>query len=94
VDYGPSTVDIFEPSSVNCELIFMEHIKRPYLTEQSIEVLDHLFSAVPPEELRNSLIELYHGYLKKTNGNVAGDLETIANSMYHLIHCLTDVKRE
>jgi hypothetical protein len=72
----------------------MKEISNPYLTEESIETLDHLFSAVPPDELRENLMELYHGYLVHAHCKLPGNFESIAINMYHLIHCLADVKRE
>ncbi len=70
-----------------------EENNKPYLTPESIEILDHLFSAVPPEELRENLLEVYHTYLILMKGDVPGNVESIARSMYHLIHCLAEVKR-
>lgn len=71
-----------------------ENKRRPYLTEASIETLDHIFSTVDPLELRENLLELYHGYLVHTRGNLPVNFENIATNMHHLISCLPDVKRE
>jgi hypothetical protein len=65
-----------------------------YLTDESIETLDHIFSAVDPIELRDNLLELYLGYLVHTRGNLPLNFEGIARNMYHLINCLPEIKRE
>jgi hypothetical protein len=71
-----------------------ENITRPCLTEASIQTLDHIFSAVDPLELRENLLELYHGYLIHAAGNLPENFESIARNLHHVISCLPDVKRE
>ena len=62
------------------------------LTDSNHETLNHLFNAVPAEELREDLIELYHSYLMYTRGNLPGSFDRMARNMYHLIHCLAEVE--
>lgn len=64
------------------------------MTNESIETLAHIFSAVDPQELRENLLELYLGYLMYAGDKLPGNFENIARNLYHLLHCLTDVKRK
>lgn len=64
------------------------------LDPKSVETLNHLFNAAPPGELRESLIELYHSYLKNVDEHLPANFDSISRHMYHLIHCLADLQME
>lgn len=64
------------------------------LTDSNVETLNHLFNAVRAEELREDLIELYHSYLMYTRGNMPSSFDRMARNMYHLVHCLAEVRSE
>ena len=68
----------------------------PYtnLSRESIELLDGLFEAAPPQQLRESVIEIYHTYLIHNHNTLPDDFDQIAYSLYHLIQCLKDVGEE
>jgi hypothetical protein len=64
------------------------------LSASSIETLNHLFSAVPPDELRENLLEIYHTYLMLRHESLSVNFDSISKNLYHLLHCLPDVKME
>jgi hypothetical protein len=61
------------------------------LPDSTLETLEHLFTTVPPHELRENLLELYHSYLMHCDGNLPINFDQISRNMYHLIHCLPDI---
>ena len=71
-----------------------EHLSFTNLSRESIELLDGLFAAAPPQQLRESVIEIYHTYLIHNHNTLPDDFDQIAYSLYHLIQCLKDVGEE
>lgn len=62
------------------------------LSAESLERLDLLLSSVPPQELRENLLEIYHTYLIYVHDSLPIDFDKIASNMYLLINCLRDLE--
>lgn len=65
-----------------------------HLSAQAIEALDSLFSSVPPLELRDNLLEVYHTYLVHAHHTLPLDFERLAMNMYLLINCLGTIGKD
>jgi hypothetical protein len=55
------------------------------LTEETIRQLDHLLAFATPEELRDTLIEVYHMYIIREHEMLPLDFKKMAENLYMLI---------
>jgi hypothetical protein len=55
------------------------------LTEEVIQQLDHILDYSPPEEYRNTLIEIYHPYICKEHESLPYEFRLMADHMYFLV---------
>jgi hypothetical protein len=63
------------------------------LNPSNIQTLDHLFTAVSAEELREDLLEMYHTYLIYCHNRLPVTFERMSRNMYHVIHCLAEMEK-
>jgi hypothetical protein len=70
---------------------FLKNIK---LTPASIEALDRLLEAAPPDELRENILEIYHTYMIHAHHTLPMDFEKLSMNMYLLINCLGTIANE
>lgn len=59
--------------------------KTSKLTEEIIQQLDHILHFAPPEEYRNTLIEIYHMYICKEHESLPSEFRAMADHMYFLV---------
>ena len=59
--------------------------KTSKLTEEVIQQLDHILDFSPPEEYRNTLIEIYHTYICKEHESLPYEFRLMADHMYFLV---------
>jgi hypothetical protein len=64
------------------------------LTEEMIQQLDHIFDFAPPEEYRNTLIEIYHTYLIHEHDGFPINFDEMSGHMYFLIDFFRRVLEE
>lgn len=55
------------------------------LTEETVRQLDHLLEFATPEELRDTLIEIYHIYIIREHEMLPLDFKKMAEHLYLLI---------
>jgi hypothetical protein len=59
--------------------------KTSKLTEEVVELIDHLLDSTSPQEYRDTLIEIYHIYLYKESPDFPMNFPQMAGQMYFLI---------
>lgn len=64
------------------------------LTEDVIQRLDHILDFAPPEEYRDTLIEIYHTYIRHEYETLPLTFEEMADQMYFLMEFLSTASRE
>ena len=83
----------------NLKEIYKEHRivvlpKYSKLTEYLIWQFDGVLDAVPPGELRDSILEVYQRFLIKEHEFLPVDFKTLASNLYILIDFLTLAEKE
>jgi hypothetical protein len=68
--------------------------KTSKLTEEVIQQLDHILDFSPPEEYRNTLIEIYHTYICREHDSLPCQFDRMADQMYFLIDFLKTASEE
>lgn len=64
------------------------------LTEETIRQLHHLLEFARPEDVRNTLIEIYHQYIIHEHETLPLDFKTMAEHLYFLIGFLKIAEME
>jgi hypothetical protein len=64
------------------------------LSEEIIQQLDHLLDFAPPEEYRNTLIEIYHSYIRHEHHALPIAFDHMANHMSLLTAFLLMASKE
>jgi hypothetical protein len=64
------------------------------LSRESIEQLDGLFQSASPQQLRESVIEIYHTYMIHNHNTLPIDFDRISLNLYHFIQCLKTVDEQ
>jgi hypothetical protein len=69
-------------------------ILKSSVTPETIYRLDSFFEFVPPDELRDNLIELYHNYLLHEHDSLPYNFKQLAEGMSIFLDFLKFVHRE
>lgn len=64
------------------------------LTEETIRQLDHLLEFAHPQDVRNTLIEIYHLYIIHEHETLPLDFKKMAEHLYFLIAFLKIAEME
>lgn len=64
------------------------------LSKSAVDQLRTMFDGVPPSELRDNLIEIYHTYLIYVNDTLPINFSNVASNMHSLMHTLQIVQEE
>ncbi|HEY5748255.1 MAG TPA: hypothetical protein VIU12_19425 [Chryseolinea sp.] len=58
------------------------------LTRAGIREVNHLLEFTSPEDLRNTLIEMYHTYIMQQHHALPVNFEIMSGQMFHLLETL------
>ena len=68
--------------------------KHTKLTTKIITDLDNLLQFAPPEDLRNTLLEIYHTYIIQEHETLPANFKRMANDLYFIINFLNNAEKE
>lgn len=68
--------------------------RRPSLTPELIDRLENLFDFVPPDALREYLLEIYHQYIIRGHASLPNNFSDMAEGMQLLFDFLKFLQEE